>query len=233
MKPNLTFTYGLRYDYVTRAVGDYGFQSGPDMKTGEWLIGLEEMPGVCAGGPPPCLPAPLSQIPFNQYIRATGETNSLLKPITDNWGPRVGVAWQVNDRMVLRTGYALMWDSMVSRSQYGQHQFESWGWPQFSGIDTGTINTTGGTITRVDDVASLPFLAPRPAPWNSTGFFNDPDRKNGYSHQWHVELQREITRDTMVAAAYVGSYNGRMEYAGKASSPAVPAFDRNARSDAR
>ena len=30
-----------------------------------------------------------------------------------------------------------MWDSMVSRSQYGQHQFESWGWPQFSGIDTG------------------------------------------------------------------------------------------------
>jgi hypothetical protein len=226
MMPNLTFTYGLRYDYVTRATGDYGLQSGPDMKTGEWLIGQEEMPGVCTPGqPPPCLPAPLNQIPFNQYIRATGETNSILKPITDNWGPRVGVAWQLSDQMVVRSGYSLMWDSMVSRSQYGQHQFETWGWPQFSGIDTGTINTTGGAIVRVDDVDSLPFLAPRPAPWNSTGFFNDPERKNGYSHQWHVELQREITRDTMVAAAYVGSYNGRMEYAGKATSPAVPAFD--------
>ena len=32
MKPNLTLTYGLRYDYVTRAFGGNGtFQSGPDL----------------------------------------------------------------------------------------------------------------------------------------------------------------------------------------------------------
>ena len=225
MKPNLTLTYGLRYDYVTRVIGDYGLQSGPDMKTGEWLLGLEQMPEVCSGGAPPCLPATLQQIPFNQYIRATGERDNLLKPITDNWGPRVGVAWQMNRQTVLRTGYSLLWDSMVSRSQYGQHQYESWGWPQFSGIDTGTINTQGGTIQRIEDVASLPFAAPRPAPWNSSGFFNDPERKNAYSHQWHAELQREVTDDLMVAAAYVGSYNGRMEYAGKAASPAGPGID--------
>ena len=41
MRPNMTLTYGLRYDYVTRVLGNYGFQSGPDMNTGEWLIGLE------------------------------------------------------------------------------------------------------------------------------------------------------------------------------------------------
>jgi hypothetical protein len=223
---NLTLTYGLRYDYVTRVIGNYGFQSGPDMKTGEWLIGLEEMPGVCTPGqPPPCLPTPLAQIPFNQFIRVTGERDSILKPITDNWGPRAGVAWQMSDRMVLRSGYALMWDSMVSRSQYGQHQFETWGWPQFSGIDTGTINTESGRIQRIEDVSTLPFAAPRAAPWNSAQFFNDPDRKNAYSHQWHVELQREITRDTVVGVGYVGSRNGRMEYAGKAASPPVAAVD--------
>jgi hypothetical protein len=225
VKSNLTLTYGLRYDYVTRVIGDYGLQSGPDMKTGEWLLGLEQTPGECSGGPPPCLPSPLAEIPFNQFIRVTGEQDSVLKPITDNWGPRVGVSWQMNPRMVLRTGYSLLWDSMVSRSQYGQHQFESWGWPQFSGIDTGTINTQGGSVQRIEDVAALPFAAPRAAPWNSSGFFNDPDRKNAYSHQWHVELQREITPDTMVGAAYVGSYNGRMEYAGKAASPPVPGID--------
>ena len=225
IKSNLTLTYGLRYDYVTRAAGNYGLQSGPDMKTGEWLLALTEMPPVCSGQAPPCLPAPLSQIPFNQFIRVTGDVDNILKPITDNWGPRVGVAWQISPSMVVRSGYSLMWDSMVSRSQYGQHQFESWGWPQFSGIDTGTINTESGAIVRIEDVDSLPFAAPRPHPWNSSGFFNDPDRKNAYSHQWHVELQREITNDTMVAAAYVGSYNGRLEYAGKASSPAVPGVD--------
>jgi outer membrane receptor protein involved in Fe transport len=228
LKPNLTLNVGLRYDYVTRAYGhgDAAFQSGPDLKTGEWLLALEQMPGVCtAGQAPPCLPSPLSTIPFNQYIRATGERDSILPPITDNWGPRVGLAWQVNPRTVLRTGYALMWDSMVSRSQYGQHQFETWGWPQFSGIDTGTINTESGRIQRIEDVENLPFAAPRAAPWNSTGFFNDPDRKNAYSHQWHLEVQREISRNMVVGVGYVGSYNGRMEYAGRAQAPRVAAVD--------
>jgi hypothetical protein len=225
LSPSFTLTYGLRYDYVTRVFGNYGFQSGPDMNTGEWLIALEELPAPCTGQAPPCLPSPLAQIPSNQFIRVLGSRDSLLKPIKDNWGPRAGVAWQLNPRSVLRTGYALMWDSMVSRSQYGQHQYESWGWPQFSGIDTGTINTESGLVQRIEDFKSLPFLAPRAAPWNSEGFYNDPNRKNAYSHQWHIEYQREVTRNLAVSIAYVGSYNGRMEYAGRPQAPAAPAID--------
>jgi len=228
IKPNVTLSFGLRYDYVTRAIGHNGtYQSGPDLETGEWLLALEQMPGVC--GTPPCFRTPLSQIPFNQYIRATGEPNSILPPISDNIGPRLGVAWQINPKTVLRTGYSLMWDSMVSRSQYGQHQFETWGWPQVSGFDTGTINATGSPIVRIEDMQQLPLL-PRDQPWNATGaFFNDPRRKNGYSHQWHVELQRQFTRNLMLGAAYVGSYNGRMEYSGRAFAPKVPAVDSTGR----
>ena len=229
IRPSVTLSYGLRYDYVTRVIGGYGFQSGPDMNTGEWLIGLESTPPVCSGQAPPCLPAPLSSIPFNQYIKTTGEVDSILKPITDNWGPRAGVAWQLSPKMVLRSGYALLWDSMVSRSQYGQHQYESWGWPQFSGIDTGTMNTESGPIQPIGNIQNLPFLAPRAAPWNSEGFYNDPNRKNAYSHQWHVDLQREITRSLMVGLAYVGSYNGRMEYAGRPQAPRQAAVDATGR----
>jgi len=228
IKPHLTLTYGLRYDYVTRAVGDHGtYQSGPDLSTGQWLLALPQLPGVC--GAPPCFATPLAQIPSNQYIVATGEYNSILKPIKDNFGPRLGLAWQINPKTVLRTGYSLMWDSMVSRSQYGQHQFETWGWPQVSGFDTGTINATGSPIVRIEDMQSLPLL-PRLQPWNATGaFFNDPDRKNAYSHQWHAELQRQVTRNLMVGAAYVGSYNGRMEYSGRAFAPKVAAVDATGR----
>jgi hypothetical protein len=231
VKPSLTVTYGVRYDYVTRAVGhgDAAFQSGPDLDTGEWLIGLPQTPPVCTGQAPPCLPTPLAQVPFDENIRVTGERNSILKPIKDNIGPRLGVAWQINPKTVLRTGYALMWDSMVSRSQYGQHQFETWGWPQFSGIDTGALNAENTPIRRVEDFSTIPFLAPRAAPWNSDGFFNDPDRKNAYSHQYHLEVQRELTRNVMVGIGYVGSTNGRMEYAGRAQAPPVPAIDATGR----
>jgi hypothetical protein len=228
IKPHVTLSYGLRYDYVTGAVGDHGtYQSGPDLETGFWLLALEQMPGVC--GTPPCFRTPLSQIPNNQFIRATGSRNSILPPIKDNFGPRLGLAWQINPKSVLRTGYALMWDSMVSRSQYGQHQFETWGWPQVSGFDTGTINATGSPVQRIEDMASLPLL-PRDQPWNATGaFFNDPRRKNAYSHQWHVEYQRQFTRNLMIGAAYVGSYNGRMEYSGRAFAPKVAAVDATGR----
>ncbi|MGH9895865.1 MAG: TonB-dependent receptor domain-containing protein, partial [bacterium] len=224
LKPNLTLTYGLRYDYITKATGR-GLQSGPDLSTGEWLIALPEIPPVCTGQAPPCLPAPLDQIPSNQYIRATGEEFSILQPIKDNFGPRVGVAWQFNPSTVMRTGYSLMWDSMVSRSQYGQHQFETWGWPQFSGIDTQTINVEGGPVTPIESIGTLPFGLPAAQPWNASGWFNDPNRKNAYSHQWHVEMQRELSRNLMVAVGYVGSYNGRMEYSGYAHVPAEPAID--------
>jgi outer membrane receptor protein involved in Fe transport len=225
LRSNLTLSYGLRYDYVTRAVGDSKtFQSGPDLETGEWLIALPEAPGVC--GAPPCLPVPLSQIPNSEHIRVTGKRNSILPPITDNFGPRLGLAWQITPKTVLRTGYSLMWDSMVSRSQYGQHQFETWGWPQVSGFDTGTINSTGSPVTTIEGQQSLPFGVPKPQPWNATGaFFNDPHRKNAYSHQWHVELQRQFTRNLMVGVAYVGSYNGRMEYSGRAFAPKTAAID--------
>lgn len=228
MRSNLTVNFGLRYDYVTPIHGNHLLQSGPDLRTGEWLLALEQMPGVCTPGtPPPCLPAPLNQIPFNQFIKTTGSADSIIEAITDNFGPRLGAAWEIAQGTILRSGYGLFWDSMVSRSQYGQHQYETWGWPQFSGIDTGTINREGGPITSIEDVDSLPYLSPRPAPWNSTGFFNAPDRKNSYSHQWNVELQRQLSRNLMAAIAYVGSYNGRMEYAGRAQAPPEPAIERN------
>jgi outer membrane receptor protein involved in Fe transport len=228
VNPNLTITYGLRYDYITRAYGESGtFQSGPDFRSGEWLLALESQPPVCStvANQPPCLPKPMEQIPYNQYIKVTGETNSVLPPIKDNFGPRLGVAWQLNPETVVRAGYALMWDSMVSRSQYGQHQFETWGWPQVSGFDTGTINTIGGAVQPLESFSTLAIGAPRDQPWNSTGYFNAPDRKNAYSHQWHVELQRQLTRSLMVGVAYVGSYNGRMEYSGRAAAPKVAAID--------
>jgi hypothetical protein len=227
IKPNLTLTYGLRYDYITRVYGESGtFQSGPDFRTGEWLLSLPETPPVCStvGNQPPCLPKPLDQIPYNEHINVLGEYNAVLPPIKDNFGPRVGLAWQINPETVVRTGYALMWDSMVSRSQYGQHQFETWGWPQVSGFDTGTINTIGGAVQPVESFSTLGIGAPRAEPWNSTGYFNAPDRRNAYSHQWHLEVQRQLTRNLMVSAAYVGSYNGRMEYSGRAAAPRTAAI---------
>ena len=72
--PNLTFTYGLRYDYVTRVLGELRIPERP----GHEHRRMADRPRdrrrrCCSGQAPPCLPAPLPSIPFNQYIKITGE----------------------------------------------------------------------------------------------------------------------------------------------------------------
>jgi len=231
LNPNLALTLGLRYDYITKATsGDpRALQSGPNMETGEWLLALEALPPVCNGVDYPCLPKELSQIPNNQFIKLTGERSSILAPIRDNWGPRLGVAWQISPKTALRAGYALMFDALPSRSQYAQHQYETWGWPQVSGFDTAAINQTispTATFMKIEELASLPASKPRDDPWSpSSAYFSNPGRKDPYSHQWHLEIQREITRDLMAGASYVGSQNERLEYAGYAAGSPVPGFD--------
>ncbi len=200
-------------------------QSGPDVDNGLWLLASKTAPPPCAQAQrAPCIPAnSITEVPFGQFIRVTGEKDNFLRPIKDNFGPRFGLAWQVNNKTVVRGGYGLQWDALPSRSQYAQHQFEFWGWPQSSGFDTGVINRLGQPLQKVESIqGNFPFVLPPASPWNSRGWFNDPDRKDGYSHQWHVEIQRQMTQSLVMSVAYVGSKSGRLDYAGGANTALTP-----------
>jgi hypothetical protein len=226
VRPNLTLTLGLRYDFVGKAngKGDYMLQSGPDYDNGQWLIAAESLPPCAQSQRAPCLPTPsLSDIPFGEHIRFTGGKDNILGPIKDNFGPRVGVAWQANSRTVVRAGYGVHYDALISRSQYSQHQFEFWGWPQSAGFNTGNINRIGDPLKTVSDLqGNFTFVAPAASPWAQTGYYNDPDRKDPYSHQWHIEVQRQFTPSLVMSAAYVGSTTYRLDYAGPANVATTP-----------
>src|SRR5205807_5268534 len=67
-------------------------------------------------------------------------------------------------------------------------------------------------------------------------FFDDPlNYKDGYSRQWNVEIQRELSSSMMVSAAYVGSVSGRLPYTGQANaaSQAFPTGTPNSVVDAK
>jgi len=112
----LTLTYGLRYDYITLSTVTADFQSArlPD---GRVAARAARDPPVCStvGNQPPCLPKPLDQIPKRVHPDH-GRVQRGPAPIKDTSG-RAWLAGRIDPKTVLRTGYALMWDSMVSRSQ--------------------------------------------------------------------------------------------------------------------
>src|SRR6185312_5634586 len=95
-------------------------------------------------------------------------------------------------------------------------------WPSTTAF-AGNVNTTAdfanGVQKLITDVQGhFPTPLPTTNPWAPTNTFgDDPNIKDSYSHQWNFELQRQLTSNLLVAAAYVGSKNGRLPYTGLAN----------------
>jgi hypothetical protein len=237
VRPTVTLTFGLRYDYLNQPrTLDGRLWNALDLPNQRWIIGAKTMPPLCSvAKQAPCIPDAFQSDPHFSNVVLAGKDFFAPPPVKDNWGPRVGIAWAINPRMVVRAGYGLYWDAVPARSQYAQNDLELAVWPDATAF-AGTANTSAafasGTAANIIQLQGQGFATPLPTtnPWTPGNTFgDDPNYKDGYSQQWHLEVQRELTPTMIVSAAYVGSVNGRLPYAGfgntarQASPPGTPA----------
>jgi hypothetical protein len=222
LRPNVTLTLGLRYDYLNQPKTlDGRLWNALDLFNQVWIIGAKEMPPLCSvARQSPCIPdAFRSDAHFNNVVLA-GKEFFAPSPIKDNIGPRVGIAWAINPKTVVRAGYGLYWDAVPARSQYAQNDLELAVWPDataFAGTANATASFASGTFANIIQIQGQGFATPLPTtnPWTPANTFgDDPNYKDPYSQQWHLEVQRELTPTMVVTAAYVGSANGRLPYSG-------------------
>jgi hypothetical protein len=226
LKPRLTVNLGLRWDVLPqpRIIGQR-LSNALDLFNQEWLIGASAIPACSQLNRNPCFPGNgLSSVPFSDHIKLVGSKAFMPPPIYDNLGPRIGVAWQINDSTVLRASYGLYWDALPARSQYAQNDIEAAQWPwvrSFSGAPNSGANAgaPGSPLVPITAVAGQLSAGTPASPWNSlqSTFFDDPNYKDGWSQQYHLEIQRELGRNMALSVAYVGSINGRLPYTGKAN----------------
>jgi hypothetical protein len=235
IKPTVTLSFGLRYDYVTQPqTMDGRLWNSLDLANQRYIIGAVKMPGLCSAvGSAPCIPDAFVNDPHFANVVVAGKKFFAPPPIKDNWGPRVGFAWQFTPKTVIRAGYGLYWDAITARSQYAQNDLEATVWPDataFSGSGNACQNGstcafTNGTALNIVQQQGKGFATPLPSYSGATGqpwvpnnnFMDDPNYKDPYSHQWNFELQRELSPNMMVSAAYVGSRTSRLPYGGNAN----------------
>jgi hypothetical protein len=118
-----------------------------------------------------------------------------------NFGPRLGIAYRLTDRTVLRSGYGLIWQEQAGITT-------PFTIPQFPFIQTVTQRSLDG-VTPAFTLSAGPNVRPIPhTPDAGLGqgvFSVDRDLGSGYAQQWNLAIQREIAGNLVAEVAYAGS----------------------------
>jgi len=126
----------------------------------------------------------------------------------NNFVPRIGLAYRVNDSTVVRAGYALgynYWNRMASAELMNTNApFVTRASVQNTAATIGNIctgNNFAGCFRRTQDgyptnlltsPGSVILYMPKDLPWS-------------YVQNWHLTIQRQLTRNTLIDVAYVGN----------------------------
>src|SRR4029453_5747943 len=152
---------------------------------------------------------------------------TLRKPQTMDFGPRVGIAYMLNPRTVLRGGYGISYDLYSGFIQDMVNHFNLW--PTAQGAQNSLNSTVGAPLvplSAVNGFGATPL--PGPNPWSTTSWMSDPEKKNPMAHQWNVEVQRQMTETLALSVAYVGMAGRNLELSGllntaQTAGPGTPA----------
>jgi hypothetical protein len=142
-----------------------------------------------------------------RYAGVNGNRQRVANNYLGTFQPRVGVAYQVTDRWVLRGGYGLFY------ANWPTQEFLDGNSPGFSTTTVANISPDGGR-TPFADLYANPFPQgvvpgnnnPSPAFFLGRGssFFN-PDAKLPRVHQFSAGLQYKLSSGSMIDVSYVGN----------------------------
>ena len=186
LTPKLTLNYGLRYDFDIPATESQNRFSMVD----------PTLPNPAAGGIPGAY----------TYFGAGDGRNGKTRPqdiYTKAFGPRVGFAYSINDKTVVRSGYGIFYEPLKEGSFADQ---DSLGF-----FNLETLTTANGAPFQIDN--GFPHILPANGPFT-------PDGQNGNSgviyvpansgrpadiQSWHLDVERQIANNLMATVSYVGS----------------------------
>jgi hypothetical protein len=131
------------------------------------------------------------------------------------FGPRFGMAYEVSNKMVIRTGYAIMNTPPVANN---------WRYTAFTyGYNgTATVHSGANPDGFIDDPSiylsqpfpSLPGALPNTDPASANGIVASTTAKDanrpGYVQNWNFTIQYRLPSDTVLEVAYVGNKGTRL-----------------------
>jgi len=180
----LTLNLGLRWEYTTPYAEKFGNIGYIDFNAIDPVAGVK---GTF------------------KLIEPGGYTSN---PNKKNWSPRIGLAYQMNPKTVIRAGAAIFYATYLgvnaAATDFGNGSFLS------NALFLGPPNPLANTPP-VGSSWSNPFAGGIIVPNRSTNFAGQNvrgdirNRPNAYMGNWTLSIQRMVNSTTMFEVAYVGS----------------------------
>jgi hypothetical protein len=199
----LTLNLGLRYDYEAPAVERYNRQN-----RGFAFDQSSPLAAAVSGASTANCPACAHLTGGLLFAATGGQPRGAFQPDRNNWQPRVGIAYQWNEKTVLRGGFGRFY---FPSAEYG-------GATGFSVITPFSGTLTGGGANQFiprADALSNPFPAGLAQPTGSSlGLatslgssltFSNPARRIPHIDEFSAGVQRELPFRMKLDVSYVGS----------------------------
>jgi hypothetical protein len=189
----LTLDYGLRYDYSTYLQESHGrapeFSPTTPNPSAGGRLGAAIYDGSGIGG---CNCNIAHNYPFA-------------------FGPRLGVAYQINPKTVFRGGFGIVYGGTAANNNAAGGLASSSAANTQPGFGTPVTTLAQGYPTADYPAAwpnfnpgQYPTSAPNPGPFG--GAFMDPNAgRPARQYQWSAGFQRELTKDMVLEASYVAN----------------------------
>lgn len=179
--PKLTFNYGLRWEvYVPETVNGKDQGGFADLSIGAIRVAGE------------------------------GDFNTRMN-VSTNWktiAPRLGLAYQLNPKTVIRAGYGRDYDLGVFGSIFGHVLTQNLPVLASQNLTNNGLNTAAFNLA----VGPMPFTFPAipsngliPFPTDDTVRIRDDPNRFPTIDAWNIAVQRQLTSSSSVTIAYVGN----------------------------
>ena len=195
--PNLTLNLGVRWETT---LGPF-FPNSQEQTVSRYL--LPEFYGTSIGQ---------EGVQFPQDDRDCG-----CETAYNNVAPRVGLAWKMNDKTVVRAGFGIYFGQSDSISGEAAHYAP--GPPR--------ANEIAFPTDRINPVARLQVGFPdlpvgTTIPTNASIFVADFRLPTPYSQQWFLDVQRSLPLDIVLTVGYAGAGTRHLATTRNINAPATP-----------
>jgi hypothetical protein len=162
---------------------------------------------------------PMPGLPVDQFrvlggltfVNHGGNGRSPFRGEKNNVLPRIGLAWQINEKTVLRTGYGFFFDTLGVNTTAPIQTGFSQNTPIQASLDSG--QTYIATLANPLPNGLLSPLGPAGGLLTNIGQsinFFDPNMKHPYAQRWSLGVQRELPLGFLAEVSYTGNRGTRI-----------------------